>query len=159
MDYEVLLLSRIQETYRRTGDNTAAIADGLTKTGRVITGAALIMVAVFAAFGLSDGLVIKSLGIGMAIAVFIDATVIRALLVPATMRLLGTRTWWAPGPLAAFTSRLGFDHADGVDPRGWFGPDRRVGLPDGRPHDGRHDRRDVGTGVGLSGPRPESAMG
>ena len=159
MDYEVLLLSRIQETYRRTGDNTAAIADGLTKTGRVITGAALIMVAVFAAFGLSDGLVIKSLGIGMAIAVFIDATVIRALLVPATMRLLGTRTWWAPGPLAAFTSRLGFDHADGVDPRGWFGPDRRVGLPDGRPHGGRHDRRDVGTGVGLSGPRPESAMG
>ena len=159
MDYEVLLLSRIQEAYRRTGDNTAAIADGLTRTGRVITGAALIMVAVFAAFGLSDGLVIKSLGIGMAIAVLIDATVIRALLVPATMRLLGTRTWWAPGPLAAITSRLGFGHAEDDEPQGWFGPDRRIGLPDERPDGRRHDRRGLGTGVGLTGKRPESAMG
>ena len=159
MDYEVLLLSRIQEAYRRTGDNTAAIADGLTKTGRVITGAALIMVAVFAAFGLSDGLVIKSLGIGMAIAVLIDATVIRALLVPATMRLLGTRTWWAPGPLAAVTSRLGFGHAEGDEPREWFGPDRRVGSPDRRPEGGQRERRGPGTGPGLTGTRPESAVG
>jgi RND superfamily putative drug exporter len=96
MDYEVLLLSRIQEAYRRTGDNRASVAEGLTKTARVITGAALIMVIVFAAFALADTVVIKSIGVGMALAVLIDATIIRVLLVPATMRLLGDWNWWAP---------------------------------------------------------------
>jgi RND superfamily putative drug exporter len=110
MDYEVLLLSRIQEAYRRTGDTSQAVADGLARTGRVITGAALIMVSVFAAFGLGDLIVIKSLGIGMAIAVLLDATIIRALLVPATMRLLGRRAGWAPAQLAGISSRLGFSH-------------------------------------------------
>jgi uncharacterized membrane protein YdfJ with MMPL/SSD domain len=110
MDYEVLLLSRIQESYRKTGDTRAAVADGLARTGRVITGAALIMVSVFAAFGLGDLIVIKSLGIGMAIAVLIDATIIRALLVPATMRLLGRWAWWSPSPVSGLTSRLGFSH-------------------------------------------------
>ena len=110
MDYEVLLLSRIQEAYRRTDDTTIAVADGLARTGRVITGAALIMVAVFASFGLGDMIVIKSLGVGMAIAVLLDATIIRALLVPATMRLLGRRAWWAPPRLSWITGRLGFSH-------------------------------------------------
>jgi uncharacterized membrane protein YdfJ with MMPL/SSD domain len=112
MDYEVLLLSRIQEAYRRTGDTRVAVADGLAKTGRVITGAALIMVSVFAAFGLAQIIVIKSLGIGMAIAVLIDATIIRALLVPATMRLLGRAAWWAPPHLSSLTSRVGFSHVE-----------------------------------------------
>jgi RND superfamily putative drug exporter len=110
MDYEVLLLSRIQESYRRTGDTRVAVADGLARTGRVITGAALIMVSVFAAFGLGDLIVIKSLGVGMAIAVLLDATIIRALLVPATMRLLGSWAWWAPPHISGLTSRLGFSH-------------------------------------------------
>jgi uncharacterized membrane protein YdfJ with MMPL/SSD domain len=110
MDYEVLLLSRIQEAYRKTGDTSAAVAEGLARTGRVITGAALIMVSVFAAFGLADIIIIKSLGIGMAVAVLLDATIIRALLVPATMRLLGRRAWWAPSRLSRISVRLGFSH-------------------------------------------------
>jgi RND superfamily putative drug exporter len=110
MDYEVLLLSRIQESYRKTGDTRQAVAEGLARTGRVITGAALIMVAVFAAFGLADMIVIKSLGVGMAIAVLLDATIIRALLVPATMRLLGRWAWWAPTQFSGLTRRLGFSH-------------------------------------------------
>ncbi len=112
MDYEVLLLSRIQEAYRRTGDNTASVAEGLAKTAGMITGAALIMVSVFAAFALADIITIKSIGVGMAIAVLIDATIIRVLLVPATMRLLGDWNWWAPGPLKRFADRLGFDHVE-----------------------------------------------
>ncbi len=112
MDYEVLLLSRIQESYRRTGDNTEAVAEGLTKTAGVITGAALVMVTVFAAFALADTITIKSIGVGMAIAVLIDATIVRILLVPATMRLMGRWNWWAPGPLKRFADRLGFDHTE-----------------------------------------------
>ena len=112
MDYEVLLLSRMQEAYRRTGDNTASVAEGLAKTAGVITGAALIMVSVFSAFALADSITIKSIGVGMAIAVLIDATIVRILLVPATMRLLGKWNWWAPGPLGRFADRLGFSHAE-----------------------------------------------
>ncbi len=100
MDYEVLLLSRIQEEYRRTRDNTHAVAEGLERSGRLITGAAAIMVGVFAAFGLAEILLIKAIGLGMAIAVAVDATLVRALVVPATMRLLGNLNWWAPAPLA-----------------------------------------------------------
>jgi uncharacterized membrane protein YdfJ with MMPL/SSD domain len=173
MDYEVLLLSRIQEAYRRTGDNTTAVGEGLARTGRVITGAALIMVSVFAAFGLGDSIVIKSLGVGMALAVLIDATIIRALLVPATMRVLGRWNWWAPGPLATVSARLGFGHAESAA-QGWVGSERRVGLPDGRPQHRRHDRRSAPggaelsgaelsgaelSGAGRTGTRPESAMG
>ena len=121
MDYEVLLLSRIQEAYRRTGDNTASVAEGLSKTAGVITGAALIMVVVFSAFALAESITIKSIGVGMAIAVLIDATIIRVLLVPATMRLMGRWNWWAPGPLGRFADRLGFGHLEeetvtGADP-------------------------------------------
>ena len=112
MDYEVLLLSRIQEAYRRTGDNTESVAEGLARTAGVITGAALIMVTVFSAFALAESITIKSIGVGMAIAVLIDATIVRVLLVPATMRLMGRWNWWAPGPLRRFADRLGFDHVE-----------------------------------------------
>jgi putative drug exporter of the RND superfamily len=116
MDYEVLLLSRIQEAYRRTGDNTASVAEGLARTAGVITGAALIMVTVFAAFALADIITIKSIGVGMAIAVAVDATIIRVLLVPATMRLMGRWNWWAPGFLQRVADRLGFSHVEDEDP-------------------------------------------
>ncbi len=96
MDYEVLLLARIQERWRATGDNTRAVAEGLERSGRLITGAAAIMVATFLAFGLADVVLIKSIGIGIAIAIAIDASIVRALMVPSIMRLLGTRNWWAP---------------------------------------------------------------
>jgi putative drug exporter of the RND superfamily len=107
MDYEVLLLSRMQEEYLREGDNTHAVAMGLEKSGRLITGAAAIMVGVFAAFALADIVLIKAIGLGMALAVAIDATLVRALVVPATMRLLGNLNWWAPGPLARLQRRIG----------------------------------------------------
>jgi putative drug exporter of the RND superfamily len=106
MDYEVLLLARIQEEYLRTGDNTRSVAEGLERSGRLITGAAAIMVGVFGAFGLAEILLIKAIGLGMALAVAIDATLVRALVVPATMRLLGDLNWWAPGPLARVYRRL-----------------------------------------------------
>ena len=114
MDYEVLLLSRIQEEYRRTGDNTHSVAEGLEKSGRLITGAAAIMVGVFAAFGLAEILLIKAIGLGMALAVAIDATLVRALVVPATMRLLGRWNWWAPRPLARLYRRLGLGEGSDV---------------------------------------------
>jgi RND superfamily putative drug exporter len=107
MDYEVLLLSRVQEEYLRDGDNTHAVAMGLERSGRLITGAAAIMVGVFAAFALADIVIIKAIGLGMALAVAIDATLVRALVVPATMRLLGNLNWWAPGPLARWQRRIG----------------------------------------------------
>ncbi len=116
MDYEVLLLSRIQEAYRRTGDNRAAVAEGLARTAGVITGAALIMISVFAAFALAQVITIKSIGVGMAIAVAVDATIIRVLLVPATMRLMGRWNWWAPGILSRLVDRLGFSHVEDDDP-------------------------------------------
>ena len=116
MDYEVLLLSRIQEAYRRTGDNTASVAEGLARTAGVITGAALIMITVFAAFALAEVITIKSIGVGMAIAVAVDATIIRVLLVPATMRLMGRWNWWAPGVLGRLVDRLGFSHVEDDDP-------------------------------------------
>jgi RND superfamily putative drug exporter len=111
MDYEVLLLSRIQEEYLRTGDNTHSVAEGLERSGRLITGAAAIMVGVFGAFGLAEILLIKAIGLGMALAVAIDATLVRALVVPATMRLLGDLNWWAPRPLTRLYRRLGLGEA------------------------------------------------
>ena len=131
MDYEVLLLSRIQEAYRRTGDNTASVAEGLARTAGVITGAALIMVTVFAAFALADVITIKTIGVGMAIAVLVDATIIRVLLVPATMRLMGTWNWWAPGPLGRFADRLGFSHVEDDEVAGSGPAATRVGGPAG----------------------------
>ena len=96
MDYEVFLLTRMQEEWRRTHDNRVAVAGGLERSGRLVTGAALIMASVFLAFALASVVTIKSLGLGMAIAVVADATLVRALVVPALMRLLGPANWWAP---------------------------------------------------------------
>jgi RND superfamily putative drug exporter len=96
MDYEVFLLSRMKEEYDRTGDNANAVADGLAVTARVITAAALIMVVVFGSFLLESDRVVKLMGTGLAVAVLLDATIVRMLLVPATMELLGDRNWWLP---------------------------------------------------------------
>ncbi len=107
MDYEVLLLSRIKEEYDRTGDNRLSVASGLERTGRLITGAALIMATVFFSFGLAEALIIKAIGLGMGLAVLMDATIVRVLLVPATMRIMGHWNWWAPKPLRRLHDRLG----------------------------------------------------
>lgn len=96
MDYEVLMLSRIHEEWEATGDNTQAVANGLQKTGRLITGAAAIMVVVFMAFGLSSVVILKQIGLGLALAILLDATIVRALVVPSTMRLMGKWNWWSP---------------------------------------------------------------
>jgi putative drug exporter of the RND superfamily len=96
MDYEVFLLSRIREEYDRTGDNALAVADGLAKSARVITAGAAIMVTVFLSFVLGDAVLVKMFGIGLAAAILVDATIVRMVLVPATMELLGDRNWWLP---------------------------------------------------------------
>jgi RND superfamily putative drug exporter len=119
MDYEVLLISRIQEEYRRTGDNQAGVALGLEKSGRLITGAAAIMFAVFTAFGLAEVVIIKAIGVGLAIAVALDATVVRILVVPSVMRILGRANWWAPAPLRALHMRI--SHQPGL-PTAWEAP-------------------------------------
>src|SRR5438094_1592740 len=106
MDYEVLLLSRTHEEFERTRDNDRAVVASLAATGRLITGAALIMATVFFGFGAARAVMIKEMGVGMGIAIVMDATVIRALLVPATMRLLGEWNWWAPRPLRRLWERL-----------------------------------------------------
>lgn len=96
MDYEVFLLTRVKEEYDHTGDNTGSVAMGMERTGRVITSAALILVLVSGAFATADIMVVKALGVGTAIAIFLDASIVRALLVPALMRVLGRWNWWAP---------------------------------------------------------------
>jgi RND superfamily putative drug exporter len=97
MDYEIFLLSRIQEAWHATGDSASAVAAGLASTARVITCAALIMVAVFAAFVASTTVVVKMLAVGLAAAVVIDASIVRLVLVPAFMFVLGNNNWWLPG--------------------------------------------------------------
>lgn len=96
MDYEVLMLSRIHEEWERTKDNTKAVAIGLQKSGRIITSAALVMITVFSAFGLSSVSLMKQFGFMLALGVAVDATIVRALVVPSTMRLMGKLNWWAP---------------------------------------------------------------
>ena len=112
MDYEVFLLSRVREQYDLTGDNPAAIATGLQRTGAVITSAALLFVVVIGAFATSGISFIKMTGVGMVVAIAVDATIVRALLVPATMRLLGRANWWAPGPLVRVYRRYGIREAE-----------------------------------------------
>ena len=107
MDYEVFLLSRIREEWDRTHDNTRAVAIGLQRTGRIITSAALLLVVVIGAFATSGISFITMIGAGLAFAILLDATVIRGLLVPATMRLLGRANWWAPAPLLRAWERFG----------------------------------------------------
>jgi RND superfamily putative drug exporter len=99
MDYEVFLLSRVREEWDRTHDNTHSVAVGLQRSGRIITSAALIVVVVTASFVSADVVIVKALGLGIALAVFLDATIVRGLLAPATMRLLGHWNWWLPRPL------------------------------------------------------------
>ncbi|MBK5223211.1 MAG: MMPL family transporter [Acidimicrobiia bacterium] len=106
MDYEVFLLSRIKEEYDRTGDTVESVADGLAATARVITAAAAIMVVVFGSFMFEDDRIIKLFGLGLSFAVLLDATVVRMLLVPATMELLGERNWWLPGWLDRLLPRI-----------------------------------------------------
>ena len=112
MDYEVFLLSRIREQYDRTGDNDLAVATGVQKTARIITSAAVLLAVVIGAFALSGIVFMKMLGIGMLVALLVDATVVRAMLVPATMKLLGPLNWWAPAPFASWWRRHGFHETD-----------------------------------------------
>jgi RND superfamily putative drug exporter len=118
MDYEVFLISRIRERYVATGDNTAAIASGLQRTGGVITSAALLLVVVIGMFSLSSITFIKLLGVGMIVALVLDATLVRVLLVPATMRLVGDANWWAPAPMRRLYARYGIreDEVPGPGP-------------------------------------------
>jgi putative drug exporter of the RND superfamily len=131
MDYEVMLLSRIKEEYEKTGDNAASVALGIERTGRLITGAALIMATVFFSFGLAEAVVIKAIGLGMGLAVLVDATIVRALLVPATMRLMGHWNWWAPKPLARLHRRLGLSEKtiDAPDPASSHPPEATPQTP------------------------------
>jgi putative drug exporter of the RND superfamily len=119
MDYEVFLLSRVREEYLRTGDNATAVADGLASTARVITAAAAIMIAVFLSFVLGDLRVLKLMGLGLATAIFMDASVVRMVLVPATMELLGNANWWLPKWLERTLPRISVEaspESDAVRP-------------------------------------------
>jgi RND superfamily putative drug exporter len=113
MDYEVFLLSRIKEEHDRTGDNISSVAIGLERTGRLVTAAALLLAIVFAAFATSSVTFIKLFGIGLGMAVLVDASLIRAILVPAFMRLAGNANWWAPAPLRRLYERIGLSEGDG----------------------------------------------
>ncbi len=118
MDYEVFLLSRIREAWEETGDNDLAVAQGLQRSGRIITSAALLIVIVFAGFATGEIVAMKQLGIGLALAVIVDVTVVRSLLVPATMKLMGDWNWWAPAPLARLHDRIGFSESGAHARRG-----------------------------------------
>jgi RND superfamily putative drug exporter len=111
-DYEVFLLSRVREEWDRTGRNTEAVAAGLQRTGGIITAAALLLIVVIGGFATGGASTIKMLGIGTVVAVAVDAALVRTLLVPATMRLLGRFNWWAPGPLARVYRRYGLRESD-----------------------------------------------
>ena len=106
MDYEVFLLSRIREEYYESKDNLRSVIDGLAATARVITSAALIMISVFLSFVGNPDPTVKMFGVGLAVAVFVDATLVRLVLVPATMELLGAANWWLPGWLGRILPRI-----------------------------------------------------
>jgi RND superfamily putative drug exporter len=126
MDYEVFLLSRIKEEYDRTGDNEAAVALGVERTGSIITAAAALLAITFFAFGTSGVSFIKLFGIGLGLAVLVDATVVRAFLVPAFMRLAGDANWWAPAPLRRFHDRYGLREGDAAPPAAPPEPEREL---------------------------------
>ncbi|HUH06342.1 MAG TPA: MMPL family transporter [Egibacteraceae bacterium] len=121
MDYEVFLLSRIKEEYDRTGDNERSVAIGLERTGRIVTAAALLLAMVFLAFATSGISFMKLIGLGLALAVLMDASLVRATLVPAFMRLAGAANWWAPAPLRRLHQRFGISEST---------PDTEVALPE-----------------------------
>jgi trehalose monomycolate/heme transporter len=131
MDYEVFLLSRIREEWDASHDNTRAVSRGLQRTGRIITSAALLFVVVVGAFAFSGIVFISMIGVGLAVAVLVDATLVRALLVPATMRLLGRWNWWSPAPLARWWERYGLREGEStaVPDEGPVGPDDRTLVP------------------------------
>ena len=106
MDYEIFLLSRVKEEFDRTGDAVGSVADGLASTARVITAAAAIMVVIFGSFVFEDDRIASMFGLGLAVAILLDATIVRMLLVPATMSLLGERNWWLPGWLQRTLPRI-----------------------------------------------------
>ncbi|GAA4910652.1 MMPL family transporter [Streptomonospora salina] len=114
MDYELFLLSRVREEYAATGDNPHSVATGLQRTGGIITSAAVLLVVVLVGMGTSDLLFLKIIGVGLAMAVAVDATLVRALLVPATMRLLGRANWWLPAPLRRLHDRVGITEGEGA---------------------------------------------
>ncbi|MET7639463.1 MMPL family transporter [Streptomyces sp. NPDC005438] len=125
MDYEVFLVSRIHEEWERTGDPAEAVREGLAATGRVITAAAAIMIVVFAAFVLSPGRMLQQFGLGLAVAILLDAVVIRCLIVPAVMQLFGRRAWWLPAALARRLPRVALERPaerPREGPRGGCGP-------------------------------------
>ncbi|WP_405472970.1 MMPL family transporter [Streptomyces canus] len=123
MDYGVFLLSRIKEEYDRTGDHEEAVRHGLQRTGGLITAAAVILAVVMVAIGTSRVTNTKMLGLGIALAVLMDAMIVRSLLVPAVMRLTGRATWWAPAPLRRFHERFGLSEGEAEPPRGATGDD------------------------------------
>ena len=129
MDYEVFLLSRIRERYDVTGSNTEAVAAGLQRTGGVITSAALLLVIVIGAFSASGITFIKLLGVGMIVALIVDASIVRVLLVPAIMRLLGRANWYAPGPLRRLYARYGIREEPVQDGNGAAPADSRPARP------------------------------
>ncbi|MBW9205439.1 MMPL family transporter [Mumia sp. zg.B17] len=126
MDYEIFLLSRIREEWDATGDNEVAVARGVQKTGRIITSAALLLAVVTGAFATSGIVFIKMVGVGMLVALIVDATLVRLLMVPATMKLLGRANWWAPGPLRRWWERHGLREG-GTVPVAGGATDDRVG--------------------------------
>jgi RND superfamily putative drug exporter len=115
MDYEVFLLGRIQEEYERTGETYVAVANGLERSGPLVTAAALLLAVVFAAFVTSEVVLFKMLGVGMTLAILLDATLIRVLLVPAVMRWMGRFNWWAPSVLQRVQRRIGLREAESRD--------------------------------------------
>ncbi|MGH9216242.1 MAG: MMPL family transporter, partial [Acidimicrobiales bacterium] len=128
MDYEVFLLSRVREEYLHRRNNDVAVVEGISATARVITSAALIMISVFAAFVLGDDPIIKMFGLGLATAVFIDATIVRIVLVPATMKLLGDWNWWLPGWLDRRLPNLDVEGGTGL-PEPEYEPGRGPAVP------------------------------
>ncbi len=108
-DYEVFLLSRVREAWDATGDNRRAVAEGMQRTGRIITAAAALLIVVTGAFATGGIVVTKIIGVGMALGIALDATLVRALLVPAAMRLLGRWNWWAPRLVARLHRRISLE--------------------------------------------------
>ncbi|MFF5444566.1 MMPL family transporter [Streptomyces sp. NPDC012888] len=143
MDYGVFLISRIKEEYERTGDHEGAVRTGLARTGGLITAAAVILAVVMVAIGTSRVTNTKMLGLGIALAVLMDAMVVRSLLVPAVMKLTGRATWWAPGPLRRLHERFGLSEGDPAP-----GPGHRPGPETAGPEAGT-------PGVPPAGSRPE----
>jgi RND superfamily putative drug exporter len=148
MDYEVFLLSRIREAYLESGDARSSVVTGLGSTARVITAAALIMISVFVTFSLNPSVIVKMLALGMAVAVFIDATIVRMIAVPATMELVGKGNWWLPGWLDRILPHLNIDaptqRASDGDRAGARAPDGdgdRAG--DGKPAEGTASHDDA----------------